>query len=58
MSWLDYKLPPEPIVLINPGSYRVQDVLEHRRYRTQQWRDTITSQQKLIKDSCERNCAG
>lgn len=56
MSWLDYKLPPAPIVLINPGVNSVRDVLQHKASRTQDWKDTITTQQRIIREICERKC--
>ena len=55
-AWLDYKQ-VEPIRLIEIG-VSARDVAMRQRIRYERWRDTITSQQQLIRDSCRRRGCG
>ncbi len=54
MGWLDYKLPPAPIALIQPGGNSLKAVEARRSLRIADWRNTIITQQTLIKNACER----
>jgi hypothetical protein len=54
MRWLDYR-PRQPIALITPGRTSVRDVLQAQKFRADDARDLIRSQQALIRDICERN---
>jgi len=51
LAWLDYRLPPAPIVLCSPNrSAREIAASQQRRY--QEWRDTIRFEQDLITRLC------
>lgn len=52
-SWLDYRI-VEPIQFAPVGN-RVMDVRQRQESRARRWRETIRSQQSLIKDACERH---
>lgn len=54
--WLDYRLAPAPIRLITIGTNRVQDVVALRGLRFEQWRETVRTQQDLIRAGCAATC--
>ena len=54
LRWLDYRLPPAPIQLIDIGGGS-RNAADRRTARARQWRDTITTQQRLIREFCTRN---
>lgn len=49
--WLDYKLPPAPR-LIQAGTPSPARMREDRKARFEQWRDTIRTQQDLVRQAC------
>lgn len=51
--WLDYR-PRQPIALITPGRTSVRDVLAAQKFRADDARDLIRSQQALIRAICEK----
>jgi len=55
-AWLDYKQ-VEPIRLIEIGA-RPEDAKMRQKIRYERWRETILSQQQLIRQSCQRQGCG
>lgn len=53
MQWLDYR-PRPTIQLITPGRSSVRDVLAAQKFRADDTRALIRSQQALIRSICER----
>lgn len=55
-SWLDYRPPPVRPTLVAIGGGSVRDALEARRGRFQAWRETIRTQQRLVREACQNGC--
>ena len=51
-SWLEWRLPPAPIVLCPAGKPSVRQIAEHQEARYQQWHTTVRTQQDLIHRIC------
>jgi len=51
LRWLDYTLPPPPIVLCSPGR-TVGEIQASQERRYQEWRDTVRFHQDLITRQC------
>ncbi len=52
LAWLDYRLPPPPIRIDGTGIRRVTDIRDYHERRYREWRDTVLSQQALIRRLC------
>ena len=55
LRWLDYRPPVVPTLVSIGGDLRA--ALEARRGRFTSWRETIRTQQRLIREACERECS-
>lgn len=53
--WLDYR-PPAAIRLVQIGSANPDRMREQRRISYERWRDTIRTQQELVRQACAEQC--
>ncbi len=53
-AWLDYRLPPGPVMLVGQAGadLTARGVMERQELRSERWRDTIRSSQLLITEAC------
>jgi hypothetical protein len=51
MRWLDYELPPPPIVLCSPNR-TAREIQASQERRSKEWRDTVRFHQDLIARQC------
>lgn len=53
-AWLDYRI-TVPITIVQIGSPSAQRIVDERKARFIEWRNTIRSQQELIVKFCSSN---